>query len=34
VAAGLAAARASAYEAVGMIDWPGVQYRLDIGGRS
>jgi phosphoribosylamine---glycine ligase len=34
VAASPDAARARAYEAVGMIDWPGVQYRLDIGGGS
>jgi phosphoribosylamine--glycine ligase len=34
VAADVAAARARAYEAVKMIDWPGVQYRLDIGGGS
>jgi phosphoribosylamine---glycine ligase len=31
VAPSLAAARARAYEAVGMIDWPGAQFRLDIG---
>jgi phosphoribosylamine-glycine ligase len=24
-------ARAPAYEAVGLIDWPGMQYRRDIG---
>jgi phosphoribosylamine---glycine ligase len=30
VAPSLAAARARAYEAVSMIDWPGAQYRLDI----
>jgi phosphoribosylamine---glycine ligase len=30
VAPSLAAARSRAYEAVGMIDWPGAQYRLDI----
>jgi len=30
----LAAARARAYEAVGMISWPGMQHRRDIGARA